>query len=166
MKKLLLVSILLFTALVSPSRPRAQSQASIAGVSNVPAILRTGIIQAWCTGAVTSSATSFFAGGFGSSTTACTGVTTAAGGMKMGSAGVLKNLQVNLSAGGKAGDKVSVLKNGSTAGAPNCTYGTGTSCSDVSTTLTFAAGDVITFSVVTGTSDGSANLSVALETWN
>lgn len=162
MKKL----ISLILALLILNTGKAQVQSSRAGVSNIPQAIRTGILQAWCTGTVTSSTTSFFAGGFGSSTTACTGVTTAVGGMKMGTAGVLYNLTVNSSAAGKASDKVSVLKNGSTTGAPNCTYGTGTSCTDTTTALTFVAGDVITFEYVSGSTDGSANLSCALEVWN
>lgn len=119
-----------------------------------------------CTGTVTSSSTSFAFAGYGSSTTACTGVTTAVSGVKMPTAGTIKNLFVNLSAAGKSGDKVQLLKNGSTTGAPTCTYGTGTSCSDVSTALTVAAGDVITAEYVSGASDGSANLAISFELWN
>ena len=119
-----------------------------------------------CTGTVTSSSTSFAFAGFGSSTTACTGVTTAVSGTKIPTSGTVKNLFVNLSAAGKSGDKVQMLKNGSTTGAPTCTYGTGTSCSDVSTALSVAAGDVITVEYVSGASDGSANLAVSFELWN
>ena len=86
--------------------------------------------------------------------------------MKITGAGTIKNLYVNLSAAGKSGDKVQLYKNGSATGAPTCTYGTGTSCSDTSTALTVAAGDVITAAVTSGASDGSANLAISFEFWN
>ena len=125
-----------------------------------------GVYQAWCTGTVTASVTYYSFAGFGSSSTLCTGVSAAAGGMPMPTAGTVKNLRVNLSAGGKSTSKIQLYKNGSSTGAPTCTYGTGTSCSDTSSALSVAAGDVITIAVTSGSSDGSSNISVSFELWN
>lgn len=127
-----------------------------------------GVFRAFCTGTVTSSVTNFTFAGMGGKVTACadsTG-TTAAGGLKIPTAGTIRNLFVNLSAGGKSTSKVTMLKNGSATGAPTCTYGTGTTCNDVATALAVAAGDIITVNYTSGASDGSANLSVSFELWN
>ncbi len=128
-----------------------------------------GEYRAFCTGATLLTATTNFDFvGFGGTATACaTSNTSAVGGTKMPTSGTVKNLFVNLGTAGKSGDKVTMLKNGSATGAPTCTYATATSCSDVATALTVAAGDVITLSISTSSSsETSANVAVSFELWN
>jgi hypothetical protein len=128
-----------------------------------------GEYHAFCTGAtLTTATTNFDFAGFGGTATACaTSNTSAVGGTKMPTAGTAKNLFVNLGTAGKSGDKVTMLKNGSATGAPTCTYATATSCSDTSTALTVAAGDIITISITTSSSsETSANVAVSFELWN
>jgi hypothetical protein len=126
-----------------------------------------GTFYAFCTGAVATASTNFEFAGFGGTATACsTSATAASGGMRMPTAGTVKNLFMLASAAGKTSDKVTILKNGSSTGAPTCTFGTGTSCSDTSTALAVAAGDTITISITTGSSDTAANVAVSFELWN
>jgi hypothetical protein len=95
----------------------------------------------------------------------CT-VTTATSGIPMPAAGTIKNLRFVAGTGGKAGDAVTILKNGSATGMPTCTYGTATTCSDTSTSGSVAAGDTITVKIVTTTSDTTANVHVSFQLWN
>lgn len=127
-----------------------------------------GVFHTFCTGStLTTATTNFDFPGFGGTATACaTSNTSAVGGTKITTAGTVKNLEVNLSAAGKSGDKITLLKNGSSTGAPTCTYATATSCSDLSTALTVAQGDVITVSITTSASDTGANVAVSFELWN
>lgn len=128
-----------------------------------------GEYHAFCTGlTLTTATTNFDFAGFGGIATACaTSNTSAVGGTKMPTAGTVKNLFVNLGTAGKSGDKVTMLKNGSSTGAPTCTYATATSCSNTSTALSVAAGDIITISITTSSSsETSANVAVSFELWN
>ncbi len=128
-----------------------------------------GEFHAFCTGlTLTTATTNFDFVGFGGVATACaTSNTSAVSGTKMPTAGTVKNLFVNLGTAGKSGDKVTMLKNGSATGAPTCTYATATNCSDTSTALTVAAGDIITLSISTSaSSETSANVAVSFELWN
>jgi hypothetical protein len=127
-----------------------------------------GEYHAFCTGtAVAAATTNFDFAGFGSTATICsTALTTAAGGTKIPTAGTIKNLYVNLSAAGKSGDNIKLLKNGSATGAPTCVYGATATCNDVATALTVAAGDVITISNTTSVSETAANISLTFELWN
>lgn len=56
---------------------------------------------------------------------------------------------------------------GSATGAPTCTFATATTCNDVATALTVAAGDVITLSLTTSSSSETAStVAVSFELWN
>lgn len=126
------------------------------------------VLRGFCTGTVASSDSAVYTiAGFGGIVTTCAGTaTTAASGTKVTGSGTIKNLYLNSSAAGKNGDKIQILKNGATTGAPTCTWGTATTCNDTSSSLSVVAGDVITLSITTGTSDGSANLAVTFDFWN
>jgi hypothetical protein len=119
----------------------------------------------FCTGGTIAASSTVFMPGYGGVTTTCTGLgTTRTSGMPV-SAGTIKNLRVNMGTGGKANDKVTVEIAG-VASALTCTYGTGTSCSDVTHTAAVTAGQVLTIAVVTGASDTTANLNVYFELVN
>jgi len=111
-----------------------------------------------CTGALSSAATDYI-----ENTTCAT--TTAGIAQVITTPGVLANMYVNAGTavtGGSAVDVVTMYKNG-TATALTCTFATGgaaTQCSDLSHSVTVFVGDVITWKIVTATSDAGANLSV------
>jgi hypothetical protein len=128
-----------------------------------------GEFHTFCTGlTLTTATTNFDFPGFGGIVTTCASSNiSAVSGTKMPTAGTVKNLFVNLGTAGKSGDKVTMLKNGSATGAPTCTYATATTCNDVATALTVAAGDIITISISTSAaSETSANVAVSFELWN
>ena len=83
----------------------------------------------------------------------------------MSSSGTIKNLNVVLGTGGKAGDAVTIRK-GAVDQTVTCTFGTGTTCSDTTHSFTVAAGDKITVKVTTAASETAANIYVTFELWN
>jgi hypothetical protein len=119
----------------------------------------------FCTGGTIAASSTVFMPGYGGVTTTCTGLgTTRTSGMPV-SAGTIKNLRVNMGTGGKANDKVTIEIAG-VASALTCTYGTATSCSDITHTAAVTAGQILTIAVVTGASDTTANLNVYFELVN
>ena len=122
-----------------------------------------GVLSAFCQGTVSANTTVFLTQ-MGATTTACT-TTTAAAGMPMPASGTIKNLYVVLGTGGKTGDAVTIAKNGTNT-TVTCTFGTGTSCNDLTHSFTVAAGDVLTAKVSTGASDSAANITITMEFWN
>jgi hypothetical protein len=87
-----------------------------------------------------------------SSTCASAVPVTQIGGFVASRAGTLQNLWFSATAGGDAGDKVTVYQNGS-ASIVTCTYATATTCSDVTHTISVAKGDLIGFAITTGVTD-------------
>jgi len=117
-------------------------------------------IQAFCTGTLGDGETDFLNG------VACDGATAATARYVVSTAGAIANLQVYSSAaavGGTGKDVVTVLKNGSNTTLTCTIAASGTTCSDLSNKVAVAAGDVLTFKIVTASSDTGANLSVAVE---
>jgi hypothetical protein len=116
-------------------------------------------ISSFCTGTAGSAETEFL------NDAACSGATTATKRSVIATAGTLANLQVFSSAaftGGTNKDVITVLKNGSNTTITCTAIATATTCSDVAHSVAVAAGDVITFSFVSATSDTAANVSVGL----
>jgi hypothetical protein len=89
--------------------------------------MRQGVYAAFCSGIFTSNSTVYLAG-YGGAAMTCT-TTSAAGGMPITSAGVIKNLSVTFGTGGKAGDAVTLQKGG-TDQSVSCTYNAATYCED------------------------------------
>jgi hypothetical protein len=117
------------------------------------------VIRAHCTGTVGSAETEFL------NDAACSGATTATARHVISGPGTLANLRVYSSAvavGGSAKDVLTVLKNGSTTGITCTIAASGTTCSDLTRSANVVAGDVITFSFVTATSDTAANVSAVV----
>lgn len=121
-----------------------------------------GAFTSYCTGVATASQTIFMPG-FGGSATTCT-TTARTGGMAV-SAGTIKNLRVNLSAAGKAGDAATVEIAG-VSSALTCTFGATTSCADTTHTAAVTAGQVLTVKFTTGASETAANVVIYFELWN
>lgn len=117
-------------------------------------------LRAACTGTAGSAETEFL------NFAACSGATTATVRAVVNSAGTLANLRVYSSAavtGGTNKDVLTVLKNGS-ATTLTCTIAaSGTTCSDLTHSVAVAAGDVITFSFVSATSDTAANIAAVID---
>lgn len=119
-------------------------------------------IQAFCTGSLGSAETEFL------TDAACSGATTSTARWIVSTAGTLQTLRVvagSAVSGGTNKDVATVLKNGS-ATTLTCTFATGgaaTTCSDTTHTVAVAAGDVLTFSFVTATSDTGANIGLGVE---
>ena len=112
-----------------------------------------------CTGTVGSAETEFL------NTAACSGATTATRRIVVEQPGVIGNLRVYSSAvvvGGASKDVATVLKNGSNTTITCTIAAAGTTCSDTSHFVTVAAGDVLTVSFVTATSDTAANVSAVV----
>ena len=82
-------------------------------------------------------------------------------------AGVMKNLYITAGTGGYASTSgvFSVYKNGGGASVVTCTVGTGTSCSDTTHALAFAAGDYFTvgYTGASTTSETLANVVATVE---
>ena len=118
---------------------------SFGNMSFAPALT----LQGACTGTATASSTLglFPLGQF--TATTCTSTTVNIG-QVMNRTGTLLNLQVTAGTGGvnASSGVFTVLKNGS-ATALTCTVGTGISCSDVTHTAAFAAGDIISIQFTT-----------------
>jgi hypothetical protein len=118
-----------------------------------------GSVRSFCTGTVGSAETEFLNGA------ACSGATTSTAKYLVAAAGTLSGLRIASSAavtGGTGKDVATVLKNGS-ATTITCTIaGTGTACSDTTHSVAVAAGDLITFSFVTATSDTAANITAVV----
>lgn len=114
----------------------------------------------FCTGTVATAATEFLNGA------ACSGASAATARIVVPSAGQIANLRVFSSAavvGGTSVDVLTVLKNG-VATSLTCTIAAaGTTCNDVTHAFIVAAGDVLTFSFVTATSDTAANITAGVE---
>lgn len=123
----------------------------------------TQLLSQFCTGVVDQTAlTDFLTDGV-----ACTGNTTAAlaGHIVISSAGTLYNLQVASTAnaaGTSAKEVATVLKNGS-ATTLTCGMGSGKVCSDLTHSVAVAAGDLITFQFLAGTTDTAANITMSVE---
>jgi hypothetical protein len=117
-------------------------------------------VRAFCTGVVGSNQTEYLNGA------ACSGATSATARYVAPQVGTIANLRVYSSAnvvGGSSLDVLTVYKNGS-ATALTCTIAaSAATCSDVTHSVSVAAGDVLTFQFVTATSDTAANVSVAIE---
>lgn len=126
----------------------------ITGVSNAGAAIRS-----FCTGTVGSSATDYL------TLAACSSATSSLGGYVVDSAGTLASLYVASSAGVVGGsnlDVLTVLKNGA-ATALTCTIAaSGTACSDLTHSVSVAAGDVLTFKFVSAGSDTAANIAAVV----
>jgi hypothetical protein len=123
----------------------------------------TQLLSQFCTGVVDQTAlTDFLTDGV-----ACTGNTTAAlaGHIVVSSSGTLYNLQVASTAnaaGTSAKEVATVLKNGS-ATTLTCAMGSGKVCSDLTHSVAVAAGDLITFQFLAGTTDTAANITMSVE---
>jgi hypothetical protein len=143
----------------------APTCASITNAMLGAASYSQGTFFATCSGTATSSATLFLFPIGQISALTCT-ITAATSGIPMPAAGTVKNLRFVAGTAGKAGDAVTILKNGSATGMPTCVYGAGTTCSDTSTSGSVAAGDLITVKIVTTTTDTTANVQVSFQLWN
>lgn len=117
-----------------------------------------------CTGTGTASSTLFLTGvGVVGTTRTCT-VTSATMEYTVTRPGVIKNLAATASAGGvnSSSGVITINKNNS-ASAITCTFGTGTSCSDTTHSVTVAVGDSLTVSFTTQALDTLANVSASFE---
>jgi hypothetical protein len=117
------------------------------------------LITQLCTGAVTSSSTTDYVVA-GENCTVTTGIP-----VVMSSSGTLYNFRVHSSAAATStsSDQIAtVVKNGS-ATAITCNLSGVAVCSDLTHSVSVAAGDLITFSYLTGTSDTAANLTMSVE---
>lgn len=115
--------------------------------------------RAFCTGTVGSGTTDYL------TFAACSSATSSVGGYVVDSPGTLASLYIVSSAavvGGTNKDVATVLKNGS-ATALTCTIAaSGTTCNDLTHSVTVAAGDVLTFKFVTATSDTAADVAAVV----
>jgi len=120
----------------------------------------TQLINQFCTGAVTqSSATDFVNDGIACATT--TGQVP----VVVSSSGTLYNFRVHSSAAATSttSDQIAtVLKNGS-ATAITCNLSGVAVCNDTTHSVSVVAGDLITFSYLSGTTDTAANLTMSVE---
>jgi hypothetical protein len=119
-------------------------------------------LQGACTGTATASSTlGLFPLGELTATT-CTSTTVNIG-QVMNRAGTLSNLQITAGTGGvnASSGVFTVLKNGS-ATTLTCTTGTATSCSDVTHTAAFAAGDVISIQFTTQAAETLAGIKASV----
>ena len=127
-----------------------------------PAITYTGK----CTTAPTSNGPVYLLGTGDIATAACS-VTLAGQLLVVPRAGVMKNLSAVAGTAGYASTSgvISIYKNGGSAAALTCTIGTGTSCTDTTHYLAFAAGDYFTigFTGASTSSETLANLVVTVE---
>jgi hypothetical protein len=148
-----------------PALTGAASGSAGSCATTLAAVTERTVLTTFCTGGSMAASSTVFMPGYGGVLTTCTGLgTTRTSGMKL-QAGTLKNLNVNLGTGGKAGDAVTVEIAG-VASAITCTFGTGTSCSDTTHSAAITAGQVVTIKVTTGASETAANLNVTCELWN
>ena len=122
----------------------------------------TVTLWAMCTGTVgTGNGTEYILFPFQGTNSGCT-VTTGTE-MPMPLACTASQLVVKASAAGALAGSgvVKVYKNGSATSNMTCTLGTGTSCTDTSTTMAYAAGDTYKVTVTTGqATDTTANLRI------
>ncbi len=134
---------------------------------DLPSHLAT-LLTLWCYSALSATSGTYYFGGFGGVQTACNSLTTTlTGGMPVGVGGTIKNLRCAAGAAGHAaGSGVIKIYDGGSAKSPTCTIGTGTTCSDTSNSFTYAAGDLIQFSVASGgAGETLANVSCSAEVW-
>ncbi len=118
-----------------------------------------------CTGVATASTTVFLygLGGAGSAQT-CTLVAVSGNPPLMYRPGVMKSLQATATAGGVgSGSGVLTVKKNGSATTLTCTFGTGTTCSDTTHTVSFVAGDVITASFTTASGETLAGVVATIE---
>ena len=125
------------------------------------------ILNAWCIGAVSSSAGTYYLIPGGNSGPSCS-ANSAGAGNPMPYACTVKNLVVSAGThSGGTSDTVNVYRNGSASGSPSnlaCTLAAGaTSCSDAADTISFSGGDLWMVSVTIGASDTLGNLRVSFE---
>ncbi len=116
-------------------------------------------VQGACTGVASAASTlGLYGTGPNVTLTTCTSTTIGAGKL-MTRAGTLKALIVSAGTGGvnASSGVVTVLKNGSTT-TMTCTLGTGTSCTDITHTQTYATGDLISIQFTTQAAETLANV--------
>lgn len=120
-----------------------------------------------CTGVATASSTLGLFGAGQYAATTCTSTVVNLG-QPMKRPGVARNLACTASAGGVASgsgvvtlDKVHQAANATTA--LTCTFGTGTSCSDTTHTVTYAAGDSLGVQFTTQATETLANVACTVE---
>ncbi len=136
----------------------------VAGAASATASFASQI-EDQCAGTVGSAQTEYLSKSSVATSKACSGATTASGGIMIALAGTISNLQVSSSAvvtGGTGKDVLTVLKNGTTSGITCTITGAAATCADTTHTAAVAAGDLLTFQFVTATSDTAANVTVAI----
>lgn len=126
------------------------------------------IIRGYCSGTIgTANATTYVLQPYSQATSnVCTSTSPGnRAGIPMPYACTAKNLRVTASApGGQATSGTVALYKGGVVTALTCALGTGTSCSDLTHTVSLAAGDVITLEVTTAqATDTTANIRAALQ---
>lgn len=119
-------------------------------------------LQGSCTGTATSSATLGLLGLGTQAIGTCTSTVTSVGPV-MSHAGVIKTLTVAAGTGGfnSSSGVFTVLKNGS-ATTLTCTTGVATSCTDITHSATFVAGDIISLSFTTQATETLANVKASV----
>lgn len=118
-----------------------------------------------CTGTATASSTIYLygLGGAGSAQT-CTLTAVSGNPPVMFRPGVMKGLQATATAGGVgSGSGVLTVKKNGSATALTCTFGTGTTCSDTTHSVSFVVGDVITASFTTASGETLAGVVATVE---
>lgn len=164
MRRALIVSLLLAGVVILSGQGTIPSSLPITAAQGPPIP-----IFASCTGTVgTGNATAYVLQPYqGTGTgTGCNQQAANAVDITMGVACTLKNLRVNAGVAGAVSGSglVRIMKNGSASGTPNCTLGTGTTCTDLSTTLSMVATDTLRVEVVTGqASDSTASVKVVFQ---
>lgn len=124
------------------------------------------VLQAYCTGTVgTASATEYNMSPFNPTGTNCT-VTALGAEMPIPYACSATHLTVKAGTAGAVGGSgvIKVYKNGSATSNLTCTLGTGTTCTDASTTMAYAINDTYKITVTTGqATDATANVRASFQ---